>query len=30
LNNLQAACKRCHAKHHADRAPQFRGSKAAD
>lgn len=26
LNNLQAACARCHKKHHADRNPQFKGS----
>jgi hypothetical protein len=28
LNNLQAACKRCHDRHHADRSPQWskRGS----
>ncbi len=30
FSNLQAACTRCHKKHHSDRTPQFRGSKAAD
>lgn len=27
MNNLAANCKRCHAKHHADRNPQFSGSR---
>lgn len=28
MNNLQAACTRCHKRHHADRNPQFSGSRA--
>lgn len=30
ITNLQAACTRCHEKHHSDRNPQFRGSKSVD
>jgi 5-methylcytosine-specific restriction endonuclease McrA len=27
MSNLQAACTRCHHRHHANRNPQFSGSK---